>query len=118
MFKSLAMASAEWLPIVEVRQAEMQAYLASARAAGYTIVALEQTVSSVPLQSFTFPDRVMLVLGAELLGVPADVLQSVVDVCVEIPQSGVTRSLNVHVSASLALFEYTRQRLCRASPDA
>jgi len=34
-----------------------------------------------------------------------------VDVCVEIPQHGVTRSLNVHVSAALLVWEYTRQHL-------
>ena len=31
------------------------------------------------------------------------------DVCVEIPQSGVIRSLNVHVSASVTLWEYAKQ---------
>lgn len=36
------------------------------------------------------------------------------DVCVEIPQRGVTRSLNVHVSGALLVWEYTRQRLCGA----
>lgn len=35
------------------------------------------------------------------------------DMCVEIPQFGVIRSLNVHVSASLLLWEYTRQRVLR-----
>lgn len=33
------------------------------------------------------------------------------DVCVEIPQQGVIRSLNVHVSAALLIWEYTRQQL-------
>lgn len=33
------------------------------------------------------------------------------DVCVEIPQHGVIRSLNVHVSAALLVWEYTRQHL-------
>lgn len=31
------------------------------------------------------------------------------DYCVEIPQLGVIRSLNVHVSAALAIWEYTKQ---------
>lgn len=43
-------------------------------------------------------------------GIPADLLQ-LLDVCVEIPQQGVTRSLNVHVSAALLVWEYTRQHL-------
>jgi tRNA guanosine-2'-O-methyltransferase len=33
----------------------------------------------------------------------------VVDVCVEIPQLGVIRSLNVHVSGAIMSWEYVRQ---------
>ena len=33
------------------------------------------------------------------------------DATVEIPQLGVVRSLNVHVSGAIALYEYTRQQL-------
>ena len=36
-------------------------------------------------------------------------LLSEVDACVEIPQAGLVRSLNVHVSASVALYEFARQ---------
>lgn len=43
-------------------------------------------------------------------GIPANLLQ-MLDVCVEIPQQGVIRSLNVHVSAALLIWEYTRQHL-------
>ena len=49
-------------------------------------------------------------LGAEKRGVPVDVL-ALLDATVEIPQLGVIRSLNVHVSASIAMYEYTRQQL-------
>jgi tRNA G18 (ribose-2'-O)-methylase SpoU len=51
---------------------------------------------------------VVLLLGAEKEGIPVDLLQDV-DLCVEIPQLGITRSLNVHVSGALLLWEYTRQ---------
>jgi tRNA G18 (ribose-2'-O)-methylase SpoU len=33
----------------------------------------------------------------------------VLDATVEIPQLGIIRSLNVHVSAAIATYEYTRQ---------
>jgi tRNA guanosine-2'-O-methyltransferase len=33
------------------------------------------------------------------------------DATLEIPQLGVIRSLNVHVSGAIALYEYTRQGL-------
>lgn len=35
------------------------------------------------------------------------------DDCVEIPQFGVIRSLNVHVSGALVMWEYTKQHLIR-----
>ena len=42
-------------------------------------------------------------------GVPAELLAEV-DACVEIPQRGLLRSLNVHVSAAIAVWELTRRR--------
>lgn len=43
-------------------------------------------------------------------GIPVDIIQ-LLDVCVEIPQQGIIRSLNVHVSGALLIWEYARQRL-------
>ena len=82
---------------------------------GYSVVGLEQTSSSVPLSELSFPERTVLLLGKEKEGIPVKFLQ-VVDVCVEIPQLGVIRSLNVHVSASLAIWEYTKQMMNRSIP--
>lgn len=50
----------------------------------------------------------------ERAGVPCEVLQ-VLDASVQIPQSGTIRSLNVHVSGALFVWEYTRQTLTRSS---
>ncbi|CAB4279400.1 unnamed protein product [Prunus armeniaca] len=52
---------------------------------------------------------VVLVLGREKEGVPVDIIH-VLDACLEIPQLGVVRSLNVHVSGASALWKYTRQQ--------
>jgi tRNA G18 (ribose-2'-O)-methylase SpoU len=49
----------------------------------------------------------VLLLGAEGTGVPASLLAEV-DQCVEIPQRGLLRSLNVHVSAAIAMWEHAR----------
>lgn len=69
---------------------------------------VEQTQNSVPLQDFKFPTMCVLVLGAEKEGIAAELLP-LMDVCVEIPQTGRTRSLNVHVSGSICMWEYVRQ---------
>lgn len=69
---------------------------------------LEQTRGAAPLETFTFPRRTALVLGREREGIDADVL-GMLDGCVVIAQKGLIRSLNVHVSASLAIHRYSAQ---------
>ncbi|KAL2233039.1 UNVERIFIED_CONTAM: putative methyltransferase TARBP1, partial [Sesamum indicum] len=51
----------------------------------------------------------VLVLGREKEGIPVEIIH-MLDTCIEIPQLGVVRSLNVHVSGAIALWEYTRQQ--------
>jgi hypothetical protein len=74
----------------------------------YALIGLEQTADSAPLPAFPFPRRAALVLGREKQGLPPELL-ALMDACVEIPQFGVVRSLNVHVSAAVAMYEYLRQ---------
>lgn len=56
---------------------------------------------------FTFPEKCVLVLGNEKEGIPFGLIPHL-DSVVEIPQSGIIRSLNVHVSAAIAIWEFTR----------
>jgi tRNA guanosine-2'-O-methyltransferase len=79
------------------------------------VFGLEQTSSSVPLTEMVFPDRpTILLLGKEKEGIPVEYLQAV-DQCVEIPQLGIIRSLNVHVSGAIAIWEHTKQRRLQSS---
>jgi tRNA G18 (ribose-2'-O)-methylase SpoU len=73
-------------------------------------VGLEQTADSVSLPAYAFPPRCVLVLGREKEGCPPEVL-ALLDDTVEIPQLGIIRSLNVHVSGAIAMYEYTKQQL-------
>lgn len=57
-----------------------------------------------------------LFIRNEREGIPANLLQ-MLDVCVEIPQQGIIRSLNVHVSAALLIWEYTRQHLLSGASE-
>lgn len=82
----------------------------------YSLVGLEQTAESTQLPSFTFPSKTVLVLGREKEGVPPEII-ALLDATVEIPQLGVIRSLNVHVSGAIAMYEYTKQQL-QAQPKA
>lgn len=65
------------------------------------------------LLQMKFAERCILVLGRENSGLPLPVIQ-LMDFCCQIPQQGVLRSLNAHVSGSLVLWEYTRQMLLSA----
>jgi tRNA G18 (ribose-2'-O)-methylase SpoU len=69
---------------------------------GWQIVALELTKQSINIAEFTPGDRVCLVAGHELEGVPEQIL-ALCDAVVEIPMLGKKESLNVSVAAGIAL---------------
>ena len=77
------------------------------KAAGYVVVAVEQTTGSVPLPSFQpAPGQAYaLVLGNEVFGVDDDVL-ALCDAAVEIPQFGTKHSLNVSIAAGVVLWDF------------
>ena len=56
-----------------------------------------------------------MIFRNEKEGLPVELIQFL-DVCVEIPQQGFVRSLNVHVSGALLIWEYTRQQLLKRPP--
>ncbi|KAG5266487.1 hypothetical protein AALO_G00232640 [Alosa alosa] len=109
-FQALSVSSELWLPLMEVKPVDLSGFLQGKKAEGYCIVGVEQTANSQSLQDYRFPEKSLLLLGNEREGIPANLLQ-LLDVCVEIPQRGITRSLNVHVSAALLVWEYTRQHI-------
>ena len=119
LFQFTSLDAEQLLPIFEVRPNAAKEYLRARRAEGWAVVALEQAARSLRLGAphTHLPDRVVLLLGAEKEGVPPELLAEA-DFTVEIPQLGVLRSLNVHVSAALVVWEYTRQRIERSAAAA
>lgn len=113
-FNSLSLTAQQWIPIREVKPDGLADYLRALQSKGYTLVAAEQTASSIKLCQYSFPKRTAVVLGNEREGIPCELLQ-LFDVCVEIPQTGIIRSLNVHVSGALFIWEYTRQYITKVS---
>ena len=79
------------------------------RAAGCTVLAVEQVEGSLQMGSFR-PEpgrRYAVVFGNEVKGVQ----QCVVDAChqaLEIPQFGTKHSLNVSVTAGMVMWEFAR----------
>lgn len=62
-FRSLSMCSENWLDIIEVKGVNLPTFLEDIKKDGYTVVAAEQTLESVRLDSYTFPKKTVLVLG-------------------------------------------------------
>ena len=80
------------------------------KAAGYTLVGLEQTTHSVSLHDYRFVRRTALVIGNERLGLTDEEL-SLMDAVVEIPVWGLPYAYNVANATAMALYEYCKQ--CR-----
>ncbi len=88
------------------------------RSQGYRIYAVEQCEGSIAMQDFRVEEgvRYALIFGNEVKGVS----QSVVDMCdgcIEIPQFGTKHSMNVSVTAGIAIWSIVAQSL-PASPHA
>ncbi|KAH0622497.1 hypothetical protein JD844_024859 [Phrynosoma platyrhinos] len=111
-FQYLSVSAEQWLSLIEVKPFQLVDYLEQKKIEGYTIIGVEQTAKSCDLTEYSFPEKSLLLLGNEHEGIPADLIQQL-DTCVEIPQQGVIRSLNVHVSGALLIWEYTRQQIIK-----
>ncbi|KAI4369980.1 hypothetical protein MLD38_018368 [Melastoma candidum] len=111
-FQLISVTAERWVPIIEVPVKSLVGFLQKKRREGFSILGLEQTANSVLLDKFAFPKKTVLVLGREKEGIPPEIIH-ILDACVEIPQLGIVRSLNVHVSGAVALWEYTRQQRCQ-----
>ena len=69
---------------------------------GWFIVALEITDTALDLSEFSPSEKICLVVGHELTGIPEDIL-SAADAVIKIPMLGEKESLNVAVAAGIAL---------------
>lgn len=107
-FKAMSMTADMWLKIEEVRPCELIQWITEKRKDGYSVVCLEQSSKSVYLQNAKLPAKAILVLGNERNGCPEEIL-SLCDMTVEIQQIGNTRSLNVHVSCAIFVWEWACQ---------
>lgn len=73
------------------------------KAQDWTIAALEQTPKSIKLPSYSPPAKIALIVGREVEGVEAEVIDAA-DICLEIPMHGKKESFNVAQAAAIALY--------------
>lgn len=83
--------------------------LRALRAAGYTLMAIEQCEGSTMLNGWEpdFSRSWAVVLGNEVHGVQQSVVDAC-DGCLEIPQFGTKHSLNVAVTAGLVIWDFAK----------
>jgi len=80
------------------------ALLAHTAARGWNLVAVELDPRAVNLFDACYPDRPCFVLGAEVGGLPDDILAAAALV-VQIPQWGLVPSLNLAVAGSIVFYD-------------
>jgi len=107
-FKSLSVTAEKWINIEQVLPRHLEVYLKEMKDKGYRLVGVEQTANSITLEDYQFQEKTLLLLGNEREGIPVELIH-ILDDCVEIPQQGVIRSLNVHVTGAIITWEYCKQ---------
>lgn len=77
---------------------------------GYTLVVVEQTTDSLPLQTFYAEKdkKYCLVFGNEVHGVSEEVIEQAA-LALEIPQAGTKHSLNISVCLGIVVWEVFRK---------
>lgn len=81
----------------------VQKAVADVKKQGYIIAALEQSPASQSLYNYQPPAKLALILGNETDGISMQTLRQS-DVILEIPMFGKKESLNVSISAAVALY--------------
>lgn len=107
-FRKLAVSAQHWQPLSVCPPDALADWLVHMAGQGYTVLALTRHPEAVPLPQAMFPKRTVLLLGRELTGIPADLLQ-ICAAAIAIPQFGQVESLNVQTAAAIASYAYLCQ---------
>lgn len=108
-FRKLSASGHRWQPMAACAVNQLPAWMVAQQQAGYEVVALTAEPSAQLLTDCQFAQKTVLLLGRELTGIPAELLE-LCDRAITIPQYGRVESLNVHTAAAIALYEYIRQQ--------
>lgn len=102
MFQEIAVTAEKWVPILEVKENDLDNFLREKKTEGWSLIGVEQTANSKQsilscsesqgqnLIEFHFPEKCVLLLGKEKEGIDAHYIY-MLDTCVHIPQLGIIR---------------------------
>jgi tRNA G18 (ribose-2'-O)-methylase SpoU len=89
--------------------ADVAAFRAHLVHRGWNLVAVELAEGSVNIFDAVYPERPCFLLGAELGGVPPELMEHA-ELVVQIPQWGLVPCLNLAVAGSLVVYDYLAKR--------
>ncbi|MDO5618859.1 TrmH family RNA methyltransferase [Kocuria sp.] len=90
-------------------------FLTWARAAGLSVLAIDNVEGSVAMETYQLPEKCVLVFGQEGPGLSSDVTDGA-DALLEISQFGSTRSINAGAAAAVAMHAWIRRHVFGQSP--
>jgi tRNA G18 (ribose-2'-O)-methylase SpoU len=76
---------------------------------GYTVYALHPRAEAA-LGATDYPEKTAFILGHEEFGFSFDLAKEPDVIPIRIPQVGIVESMNVAVAASIAVYDYLRER--------
>jgi len=92
---------------VEHRE-DIDALIAWASEQGVPIIAIDNVPGCVPMETFNWPERCVMLFGQEGPGLTAEAIAAAQSV-VEITQYGSTRSINASAAAAVAMYSWVMQ---------
>lgn len=107
-FRKVSVSAHRWQLCWVCPPEHLAEWLCEQHTAGYEIWALTRAKGAIALHQFQFPQRIVLVLGRELTGIPDEIL-SRCSGAIAIPQFGRIESLNVQTAAAIATYAYRCQ---------
>lgn len=90
-------------------EADVEAFRAHLQQRRWNLVAVELAADSVSIFDAVYPERPCFLLGAELGGVPPELLADA-ELIVQIPQWGLVPCLNLAVAGSLVVYDHLAKR--------
>jgi tRNA (guanosine-2'-O-)-methyltransferase len=106
----VALGSSKWINMIKYNQSQDNTSLCieSLKEQGYRIVAMSPHQDDIMLNEYALDQKTALLFGTELEGLTDNALKQS-DAFVKIPMYGFTESLNISVSAAIALFHLTEK---------
>jgi tRNA G18 (ribose-2'-O)-methylase SpoU len=88
--------------------ADLSAWAGAQALGGIPLVGVDNVTGSVPIETYAFPRRCVLVFGQEGPGL-TDEMRAACEVLVHITQYGSTRSVNAGAAAAVAMYAWATQ---------